>query len=87
MSQSFTFVDWTICSIAVLVVVLAIYTHAEGNRISAIKFTYDDISREMGGHSRIKVWWRAINIAMGWQTKRGLTQQHRASAMRKASHS
>lgn len=70
MSNSFTVVDWALCSIAVLVIMLAIYTHSEGNRFSAIKFTYDDISREMRGHSRLKVWMRAINIAMGWQGKR-----------------
>lgn len=71
MSDSFTLVDWALCSIAVLVIMLAVYTHVEGNRFSAIKFAYDDISREMRGHSKLKVWFRAINIAMGWQAKRG----------------
>lgn len=70
MSNSFTTMDWALCSIAVFIVMLAIYTHSEGNRFSAIKFTYDDISREMRNHSRFKVWLRAINIAMGWQGKR-----------------
>lgn len=68
--SSFTTIDWALCGVAVFVVMLAVYTHTEGNRFTAIRFAYEDISREMIGHPRLKVWMRAINIAMGWQAKR-----------------
>ena len=85
MSASFTTVDWALCGTAVLIIMLAIYTHAEGNRFSAIKFAYDDISREMRGHSRLKVWLRAINIAMGWQSKRDAAPSRPVTPLRKTS--
>ena len=85
MSESFTVVDWSLCSVAVLVIMLAVYTHTEGNRFTAIRFAYDDISREMIGHSRVKVWVRAINIAMGWQSKRDASTSRPVAPLRKRS--
>lgn len=71
MSESFTFVDWTMCAVAILAVACAIYTHSEGNRFTATRFVYHDIRREMGNHPRRVVLWRAFNIAMGWRKRPG----------------
>ncbi len=85
MSEAFTTVDWALCGTAVLVLLLAIYSHTEGNRFTAIRFAYDDISREMIGHSRFRVWMRAINIAMGWQSKRDAAPSRPVTPLRKPS--
>ena len=66
MTETMSVVDWTLAGVAALLLALAIYTHSEGNRISATRFVYHDIRREMGHYPRHKVWWRAFNIAMGW---------------------
>lgn len=77
MSEGFTFVDWAFCGVAVAVLLIAIYTHAEGNRVSATRFVYDDIRREMGHYPRHKVWWRAFGIAMGWHSRPSMSHKHR----------
>lgn len=69
------FVDWALGGTAVLFVMLAVYTHMEGNRWTALRFVYDDIRRDMGKSSRHRVMWRAFRIVMGWQ-KRPLADRH-----------
>lgn len=66
LSETFTSVDWALCCVAALVLFLAVYTHSEGNRVTATRFVYEDIRRELGHQPRYRVWWRAFKIAMGW---------------------
>ena len=66
--------DWLLCGIALLIVLTTLYSHSEGNRISATRFVYHDIRREMGHRPKRLVWWRAFNIAMGWRLRPG--QRH-----------
>ncbi len=75
MSEGLTAVDLMLFVVAALVVLGAVYTHAEGNRVTAIRFVYDDIRREMGHHPRHKVLWRAFNIAMGWRKRSGYSKR------------
>lgn len=71
MSQGLTLVEWSLCGIAALALFAALYTHAEGNRVTATRFVYHDIRREMGHHPQYRVWWRAFQIAMGWRKRAG----------------
>ena len=81
MSEGFTAVDWSLCAIAVIVVFTAIYTHSEGNRVSATRFVYHDIRREMANHPRRIVLWRAFNIAMGWRKRPGSGKRNKVTAI------
>ncbi len=64
-----TFIGWVLCGIAIFFALLAIYSHMEGNRVSATRFVFHDIRRDMGSHPSHKVWWKAFCIAMGWRKR------------------
>ena len=57
------------CGVAVFVLLFTIYAHVEGNRVTATRFVFQDIRREMRQHPVHKVWWRAFRIAMGWHRR------------------
>lgn len=84
MSEAFTVVDWALCGAAALVLFLVVYTHSEGNRVSATRFVYEDIRRELGHQPRYQVLWRALTIAMGWQTNHGSSRRSGGPNMRNA---
>ena len=57
------------CGVAVVALLLTIYVHVEGNRVTATRHAYLDIRREMLQHPAHKVWWRAVRMAMGWRKR------------------
>lgn len=67
MSPGMTLVSSVFCGVAVFVLLFTIYAHVEGNRVTATRFAFHDIRREMRNHPVHKVWWRAFRIAMGWR--------------------
>ena len=61
-----TFVSSLFCGVAIFTLLVTIYSHVEGNRVTATRHVFHDIRREMRRQPAHKVWWRAFRIAMGW---------------------
>ena len=76
MTETFTTVDWAMCGTVCLLILASIYAHVEGNRVTATRFVYHDIRREMGHLPRRTVWWRAFCIAMGWRKRPGASRRN-----------
>ena len=70
---------WMLSGIAIFLFLLAIYSRLEGNRLSAARFVFHDIRRDMGRFPIHRVWWRAFSIAMGWRRRRHSHGTHRAN--------